>query len=147
MLKPYRSLLVSIALFATAITSSSAAARTNEYDTTVCKLYATLSSPPPGRVHIKAIVYKGPRHGAILTDPQCPGKTIGLRLPDHIVPGSSVAKFNAALTGDVMDLSLRIFEVEVSGVVKAANPSQPDALFMVDHVDHFKKRDAAPSPP
>lgn len=110
-------------------------------DTTVCELYGQRTLPPQGRAHLKAVVYQGPRHGAVLADPQCPGKVIGLRLPDSPTPGTSVAGFSDALMDKAMDLSLRVFDVEVSGVLEAANPSMPEALFMIDDVEHFKERE------
>ncbi|BDU20130.1 hypothetical protein [Dyella sp. GSA-30] len=148
MLKLYYQVLLGTALsFAATVGCVAANSREKEHDTTVCELYSHLTSPLPGRVHLKAIVYRGPRHGAVLTDPQCPGKAIGLRLSDSVSPETSVAKFNTALTGDVMDLSLRVFDVEASGILKASGPSRPEAFLLIDHVERFKKHEAASSSP
>jgi len=104
----------------------------------VCALYATLASPPPGRVDVKAVLYAGPRHGTILTDARCPGKSVGVRFADSKPPGSNLNRLEKALTGDVMDLSLRAFEVQVSGVIRPAGPNVPKALLIIDRVDSFK---------
>lgn len=138
-----RRYMLSSALLSLTVIASSVAASVAEkaQDTTVCELYGQRTSPPPGRVHLKAVVYQAPRHGAALADPQCPGKLIGLRLPDSPIPGTSVARFSGALRDGAMNLSLRVFDVEVSGVLEAASSSMPKALFMIDEVEQFKERE------
>lgn len=108
---------------------------------TVCQLYASRQSPPAGEIRLKASAYMGPRHGAIFVDPLCPpGTAIGFRFADQLPPTSKAAQFDRALTGDVMDLSLRAFDVEVVGTYTAASEANPRGLFYVNHVDWFRKQ-------
>ena len=118
-----------------------------EREVSVCELHATLASPSPGRVRVKAMLYAGPRHGTVLTDARCPGKSIGVRFADSIPPGSKLSRFEKALTGDVMDLSLRAFEVQVSGAIRPAGPNVPKALLVIDRVDSFRKLTTAETSP
>ncbi|MEY2153018.1 hypothetical protein AB7849_19090 [Rhodanobacter sp. 115] len=111
---------------------------------TVCQLYASRQSPPMGEIRLKARALMGPRHGAAFVDPHCPpGTAIGFRFADHLPPTSKAAQFDRALTGDVMDVSLRVFDAEVIGTYTAASEANPRGLFYVDHVDWFRKK---PSP-
>lgn len=114
---------------------------------TVCQLYARRQTPPVGEVRLQARAFKDPRHGAIFVDPHCPpGTAIGFRFADHLPPTSKAAQFDQALTGDVMDLSLRSFEVEVIGTYTAASVANPRGLFYVDHVAWFHKQPPPKSP-
>lgn len=113
---------------------------------TVCQLYAVRQSPPSGDIRLQASAYSAPRHGAEFVDSHCPhGTAIDFRFADHIPPNSKAAQFDRALTGDVMDLSLRAFDVEVVGTYTAASEANPRGLFYVKRVDWFKKQ--PPQPP
>jgi hypothetical protein len=108
---------------------------------TVCELYASRQSPPVGEIRLKARALMGPRDEAVFVDPHCPPRTaIAFRFADHLPPTSKAAQFDRALTGDVMDLSLRVFDAEVIGTYKAASETSPRGLFYVDHVDWFRKQ-------
>ncbi|TAL73376.1 MAG: hypothetical protein EPN56_08200 [Rhodanobacter sp.] len=107
---------------------------------TVCQLYDQRQSPPAGEVRFQARALMGPRHGAIFMDPHCPpGTAIPFRFADHLPPGSQAMKFDHALTGDVMDLSLRSFDAEVAGTYAAASAINPRGLFTVVRVAWFHK--------
>lgn len=108
---------------------------------TVCQLYAQRQTPPVGEVRLQARALMDPRHGAIFVDPHCPpGTAIPFRFVDHLPPASKAAQFDHALTGDVMDLSLRSFEAEVIGTYTAASEANPRGLFYVDQVVWFRKQ-------
>lgn len=108
---------------------------------TVCQLYAKRQSPPAGEIRLRARALMGPRDGAVFVDPHCPPRTaIGFRFADHLPPTSKAAQFDRALTGDVMDVSLRVFDAEVIGTYRAASETSPRGLFYVDHVDWFRKQ-------
>jgi hypothetical protein len=113
---------------------------------TVCQLYGVRQSPPAGDIRLKASAYAGPRHGAEFVDSHCPhGTAIDFRFADHLPPNSKAAQFDQALTGDVMDLSLRAFDAEVIGTYTAASAANPRGLFYVERVDWFKKQPPQPS--
>ena len=113
---------------------------------TVCQLYAVRQSPPSGEVRLTASAYMAPRHGAEFVDSHCPhGTAIDFRFADHLPPNSKAAEFDRALTGDVMDLSLRAFDAEVIGTYTAASEANPRGLFYVERVDWFKKQPHAPA--
>jgi len=128
--------------FAAAGCSVPDASRAAEAQTmTVCQLYATRQSPPAGEIRLKASAYMGPRDEAIFVDHHCPPRTaIAFRFADHLPPTSKAAQFDRALTGDVMDVSLRAFDAEVIGTYTAASATSPRGLFYVDHVDWFRKQ-------
>lgn len=114
---------------------------------TVCQLYAQRQTPPTGEVRLKARAIMGPRHGAAFVDPDCPpGSAITFRFADHLPPNSTAAQFDRALTGDVMDLSLRTFDSQVVGTYTAASEANPRGMFSVDHVDWFRKQPPPTSP-
>ncbi|NID14506.1 hypothetical protein [Luteibacter yeojuensis] len=138
---PLGFMIATLVIGAGACTSGVSTAR--ERETTVCELHDALASPPSGRVHVKALLFAGPRHGTILTDARCRGKSVGVRFVDPIPSGSTLERFEKALSGDVMDLSLRAFEVQVSGVVKPAGPGMPESLLVIDRVDSFSKQESA----
>ncbi|BFI95004.1 MAG: hypothetical protein RSP_05140 [Rhodanobacter sp.] len=107
---------------------------------TVCQLYDQRQSPPAGEVRFQARALMGPRHGAIFMDPHCPpGTAIPFRFADHLPPDSQAVMFDHALTGDVMDLSLRSFDAEVTGTYAPATTINPRGLFTVDRVVWFRK--------
>lgn len=107
---------------------------------TVCQLYAQRQAPPAGEVRIQARALMGPRHGAIFIDPHCPpGTAIPFRFADHLPPDSQASQFDHALTGDVMDLSLRSFDAAVTGTYTAASETNPRGLFTVVRVAWFRK--------
>lgn len=57
--KTHRYMLGSALLSLTVIASSVVAGVAEKaQDTTVCELYGQRTSPPPGRVHLKAVVYQ-----------------------------------------------------------------------------------------
>lgn len=118
------------------------ASRAEEPQTrTVCQLYSLRQSPPSGEIRLKASAFRDLRHGAIFVDPHCPpGTAIAFRFADHLPLSSKAVQFDHALTGDVMDLSLRRFEAEVIGTYTAASEANPRGLFYVDHVDWFRKQ-------
>lgn len=83
----------------------------------------------------------GPRDEAVFVAPNCPPRTaIAFRFADHLPPTSKAAQFDRALTGDVMDLSLRVFDAEVIGTYIGASETSPRGLFYVDHVAWFRKQ-------
>lgn len=142
---PLRFMIATLVIGTGACTSTVSTA--GEHETTVCELHDALASPPPGRVHVKALLLAAPRHGTILTDERCRGKGIGVRFVDPIPPGSTLGRLEKTLSGDVMDLSLRAFEVQVSGVMKPAGPGMPESLLVIDRVDSFRKQESGdPSP-
>lgn len=51
-----------------------------------------------------------------------------------------VKKFSNAMTGDVMNLKPRIFDVQLKGVYSGATTAEPNGLFVVDDVEVFKQR-------
>lgn len=109
---------------------------------TVCQLYTARRAPPTGEIRVKATAYMGPRHGAILVDAGCPpGATIPFRFADDLPRKSVAAMFDRALTGDVMNLSLRAFNVQAIGRFSASSESNPRGLFYIEKVDWFKPRD------
>lgn len=107
---------------------------------TVCQLYAQRQTPPAGEVQFQARALMDPRHGAIFLDPHCPPRTsIPFRFADHLPPDSQAVMFDHALTGDVMDLSLRSFDAEVTGTYAPASDANPRGLFTVIRVAWFRK--------
>lgn len=133
-----------ICLFMTAMAACSAAevgGSKRPQSMTVCQLYAGRQSPPMGEIRLKARALMGPRDEAVFVDAACPPRTaIAFRFADHLPLSSKAAQFDRAMTGDVMDGSLRVFDAEVVGTYTAASETSPRGLFYVDHVDWFRKQ-------
>jgi hypothetical protein len=51
------------------------------------------------------------------------------------------------MRGDVMDLSLRTFDVQVAGVLNPTGPSMPEPLLVIDRVDGFRRQATAHESP
>lgn len=134
--------LLLVAACAPANASKTAAVR----DMTVCQLYASRQSPPKEKVRIIATAWMDLGHGAMLQDSKCPpGATIDFRFAEHLPAHSTASKFDQALTGDVMNRSLRIFQVQVIGRFSAASQSNTHGMFYIEQVDWFKQQLPSPS--
>ena len=105
---------------------------------TVCQLYTTRSAPPSQPVHLHATAWVALRHGgALLRDSTCPKVVIGFRLADDARDRPRVKQFSEAMTGDVMDLKPRLFDVQLIGVYTEPTSSERNGLFLVQDVEHF----------
>ncbi|MDR3445448.1 MULTISPECIES: hypothetical protein [unclassified Dyella] len=149
MLKRYCETASNFLLTAVVITAAIAPLLVLAADTTrevtICQLFRERASPGAERVRVRATAWMAPRHGAILEDSSCArGEVIGFRFVDHIPPKSKAALLDKALTGDVMDLSLRSFDVDVEGLFTAATEANPKGLFYIDHVNGFEPHKERP---
>jgi hypothetical protein len=111
-------------------------------ETTVCQLQA--GAPAARRVHMTAVAIQDPRHGARLIDPSCKGVNVGFRFADGLDAASKAKQFDAALSGDPMDLTLRIFTVTLSGLFDPKATGNPHGLLTVDRVQTFAKQSDFP---
>lgn len=109
--------------------------------TTVCQLYARRSTPETKPVHIHATAWVALRHGgSLLQDADCPKAAIGFRFVDEARDRPMVKKLSDAMTGDVMNLKPRIFDVRLVGVFSGATTAEPNGLFLVEDVEGFEQR-------
>lgn len=107
-------------------------------ETTVCQLYGSESGAH--RVHLSSVAIMDARHGARLIDPGCKGVSVGFRFADGLAPTLKAHQFDVALSGDPMDLSLRIFTVTLAGTFDPSATGNPHGLLTVDRVDTFAKQ-------
>lgn len=107
----------------------------------VCQLYATRSSPNHQPVLVHATAWVALRHGgALLQDASCPKIAIGFRFADEARDRPLVKKFSDAMTGDVMNLKPRLFDVHLKGTYSGATEAEPNGLFVVSDVEGFKQQ-------
>lgn len=105
---------------------------------TVCQLYTARLTPPRQPVRVHAAAWVALRHGgALLQDSSCPKVAIGFRLADEARDRPRVMQFSNAMTGDVMDLKPRLFEVQLIGIYTGPTSAEPNGLFLVQDVEHF----------
>ncbi len=106
---------------------------------TVCQLAATPSSPSQ-TVQVHATAWVALRHGgSLLQDANCPKVTYGFRFADDARNRPMVKKLSDAMTGDVMNLKPRVFDVRLVGQLSAPTASDPKGLFVVSDVEAFKQ--------
>lgn len=105
---------------------------------TVCQLYAARLAPPRQPVRLHATAWVALRHGgALLRDSTCPKVVIGFRLADDARDRPRIKQFSEAMTGDVMDLKPRLFDVQLIGVYTGPTTAERNGLFLVQDVEHF----------
>lgn len=105
---------------------------------TVCQLQ-TNKPAPSTTVHVHATAWVALRHGgSLLEDAQCPHDSLGFRFADDARDRPMVKKLSDAMTGDVMDLKPRVFDVRLVGQLSAPTASDPKGLFVVSDVEEFK---------
>ncbi|WP_157510836.1 hypothetical protein [Frateuria sp. Soil773] len=116
-------------------------AKTVVAKSTVCQLYANRQASQGEMIRVRATAWVALRHGgALLQDPDCPKVAIGFGFADDAMTRPKVEKLDRAMTGDVMDLTPRIFEVQVIGVFSAPTDSEPTGSFTVHDVEWFEQR-------
>jgi hypothetical protein len=109
--------------------------------TNICQLYLDRQAPQLQTVRIHATAWVALRHGgALLQDSSCPKVAIGFGFADGATARPKVAKLDHAMTGDVMDLTPRIFDVKMIGVFLRPSVAEPNGSFRVDNVEWFEQR-------
>jgi hypothetical protein len=136
-----RHLISSLGLIAAFALAQPATAETRMATVTVCQLYATRAAPSAIPVRVQATAWVALRHGgSLLQDSHCPKSAIGFRFADEARDRPKVKQFSDAMTGDVMNLKPRIFDVRLIGVYTGPTAAEPRGLFVVNDVEGFHQR-------
>lgn len=122
----------------------------NQPTLSICQLVQAAESFDGQAVRIKAIYETDLEHFESLSDPRCPGVFMELWLPRLPARDSSIDAFERALEGPSLSLSLRRFEIEVSGTFEwddrsgamprsATGIEKPRGQIHADRVGSFRR--------
>jgi len=107
---------------------------------TVCELFQHGDEKFDRRLRIEATAWVDFGHGAMLKGASCnKGETIDFRFSDRYPKNARTEAFDKALTGDVMDHSLRVFDVRIVGRFAPASRVNGHGMFEIEDVEWFRK--------
>lgn len=108
-------------------------------EATICGLAGSVARTAGQSVRLRAIYVADLKHGALLKDRQCKSVSVTVIDADGQPVDSSVKKFDEAVWGEVDDLRLRIFRVDVSGVFVAQRSDASLGTFTIQRVWDYKR--------
>jgi len=140
MTRPKLSLLIAM-LVCLSLTSAAYANRkeTAERQVSLCEVAEYNSNNNGKLVHLRAIYVRDLYHGAFLKDNSCPMAYVNVSIyKQDASADENLGRFEEATWGDVFNLRLRVFVVDISGIYWW---SEEDGNIIVKKVWYYEKVD------